>query len=249
MILANILTGILSLNLLHVKTPNEYVFFTGGNSLMPSFIYSNFLDKLKENKYIDSDVKNRVTVINNFDKTKSVLEQMLNIYNKNQNIIPISHSSGATSLINYCSKLNIKKAILLDPIDNKQLFGKEPFNYHNFDNVLILNTKKSYEWKMTLKNPVTKIPFIPIGRMKNNFKKYTEINFIDAGHCDILDNPYSDFMNKNLAEGLDERDSVNSYQKCIVDLINLFSYDKLNNETINVIYDKYEFKYELNEIK
>lgn len=243
--LVNILTGLLSLNILPGRVQHEYVFFTGGNSLMPSFIYSNFLDKLKENKYDDSEINNMVTVINNFDKTKPVLEQMLTIYTRNPNIIPISHSSGATSLINYCSKFNIKKAILLDPVDNKQLFDKDPLNYHNFDDVLILNAKKSYEWKMSLKNPIPKLPFIPIGRMKNNFKKYTEINFIDAGHCDILDNPYSNFMNNNLAEGLDDRDSVNSYQRCIVELINLFTYEKLNNETMSVIYDKYNFKYEL----
>ena len=213
-----------------IDTKPTLVFFTGGNSFMPSFIYSNFISKLKES--------NNVKVINNlnYKKENTILEELLDIYKKDNNFIPISHSSGATTLLNYCSKFDIKKCILMDPVDNNQFINKEKIlDVKNYDNVLILNADKSYKWNIKLPT-ISKIPFIPIGRLNyKNFKSYTQINFKDTGHCDILDDPYSNFMNNNLAEGLEDREKVLDYQKSIVNIINLYTADNLNNETVKTV--------------
>ena len=238
--LFNLITGILALNLISSNSlkvqKQNLVFFTGGNSIMPSFIYSNFINKLKD--YYN------VEIINNLDnKNNQVLEKLLNIYKKDNDFIALSHSSGATSLINYCNKFDISKYILLDPVDNNKLIKNKELEFNNNNKVLILNAEKSFNWNF---NSLPKIPFIPIGKLKNNFNNYNEITLKDAGHCDILDDPYSNFMNKNLAEGLSDRDKVSQYQQCLINLINLFTMDNLNNNTVQII-ENFDFEYNYKE--
>ena len=176
-----------SLNIINSPKPN-LVFFTGANSLMPSFIYSNFIYKLSENY--------KVTVINNLDKNENkVLTTLLNIYKQDKNFVALGHSSGATSLLNYCNKFDLNKYIFLDPVDNNKFLNNKELIFNNND-VLIINAEKSYKWKFN--NFLPKIPFIPVGKLKNEFAKYNEITIKDAGHCDILDEPYNNFMNNNL---------------------------------------------------
>lgn len=236
----SLVTALLSLNILpsnkiSIVKPNV-VFFTGGNSLMPSFIYSNFIEKLEE--YYT------VNVINNLEnKDNNVLEKLLNIYKEDKDFIAIGHSSGATSLLNYCNKFDINKYILLDPVDNNKLINNNELEFKD-NKVLIINAAKSYKWKSNF--PLPQIPFIPIGKLENKFENYNEIIIKEAGHCDILDDPYNSFMNKNFAEGLEDRQQVKSYQNCLINLINLYTMNNLNNKTVGVI-DNYNLEYEYNE--
>ena len=155
------------------------------------------------------------------------MEQIYENINENVNIIPIGHSSGCTTLINYCSKFkNIDKYILLDPVNNN--VNKESLSLNN-KNILQINADKSYQWKFT---PFPKMPFIPGFKMDlSEFKQnnITKISIKDYGHCDILDTAFSNIMHNTLAEGNENRDTLDDYKNFLVYLIDSY----INNLSIN----------------
>lgn len=114
----------------------KILFFTGGNSLMPVDIYSDFISRLKSN-YDVSIIKNSYK---NNKNSIELVEQLFEHSSENE-IVPIGHSSGCTTLLNYCTKLkNVKKCILLDPVDNNL---KENVDV-KFNEILQINAEKSY---------------------------------------------------------------------------------------------------------
>lgn len=196
------------------------LFFTGGNSLMPVEIYSNFIEKLN-NKF------NVIVVSNN--KNSDVIEQLLKY--TDQECMAVGHSSGCTTLVNYCSKFNnIKKAVLLDPVDNSKN-KLEP----KFDKVLFINAEKSYQWNF---KPF-KVPFIPAFAMKRTLFNNSEIiNIPDSGHTDILDSLWSNIMHSTLSPGNDDRSKISEYKDYIVNLIYDFYIENepyFENETVELI--------------
>ena len=204
----------------------KILFFTGGNSLMPIDIYSDFISKLKSN-YDVSIIKN--TYPN--DKNSLQLIEQLFEHSGEKEIIPMGHSSGCTTLLNYCSKLkNVNKCILLDPVNNNL---KKDINI-KFDKILQINAEKSYKWKTNegfdfLKNPIPKVPFIPAFAMDTKkictSSNITNIEIKQYGHCDILDTAFSNIMHNSFAEGNDDRNSLNEYRLLLNELITLFIND------------------------
>lgn len=229
------------------NTP-KILFFTGGNSLMPVDIYSDFISKLKT----DYEV---YTIKNYFQDNKNsikLIEQLFD-YSGEKEIIPIGHSSGCTTLLNYCSKLNnVKKCVLLDPVNN----NLDNNNNIKFDKILQINAEKSYKWKINrginfIKNPIPKIPFIPAFSM-NIKDMYSNINVTNIevknfGHCDILDTAFSNIMHNSVAEGNNERDSLNKYKDLIIELIYMYIND--NTYTIEKMKEhnkKFNIEYSVN---
>ena len=221
-----------------VNSP-KLLFFTGGNSLMPSDIYSDFISKLNS-KYDTSVIKNKYSNINK--NKENIIEQLLE-YSTESEIIPIGHSSGCTTLLNYCTKLkNIKKCILLDPVNNNlnnDLKGNKG-NLNNFESVLQINAEKSYKWKMGKDSPIPQVPFIPAFSMDitNLFQncestEITKIKVENYGHCDILDTAFSNIMHSSFAEGNNDRNSLNKYRELLLYLI-----DNYINETSNSLDSK-----------
>lgn len=211
----------------------KIIFFSGGNSYMPKDIYNDFLTKLKKN-YDVSVIQNSNS--NNF----AVMEQIYENINENSNIIPIGHSSGCTTLINYCSKFkNINTFILLDPVNNN-IKNDVSLSFNN-KNILQINADKSYKWKFT---PFPKVPFIPGFKMNlNKFEKnnITKISIKDYGHCDILDTAFSNFMHNTIAEGNENRETLDDYKNFIIYLIdsyiNNFELNNKNHENFNIEYN------------
>jgi hypothetical protein len=120
----------------------KLLFFTGGNALMPADIYSDFIRKL-ENKY-------EVYTIKNSNKDATVVIEQLLEYSSQEEIVPIGHSSGCTTLLNYCTKLkNTNKCILLDPVNNNlnEEVIKRIRKTNNIQTILQINAEKSYKWK------------------------------------------------------------------------------------------------------
>ena len=188
---------------------------------MPKDIYNDFLTKLKVN-YDVSVIKNSNN--NNF----AIMEQIYENMNENSNIISIGHSSGCTTLVNYCTKFkSIDKYILLDPVDNN-VNNDVTLKLRN-KNILQINADKSYKWKFT---PFPKVPFIPGFKMDlHKFKEnnITKISVKDYGHCDILDTAFSNFMHNTIAEGNENRETLDNYKNFIVYLIDCY----INNSPIN----------------
>jgi hypothetical protein len=226
----------------------KVLFFTGGNSLMPVDIYSDFIFKLKNN-YDVSIIRNNLP---NNKNSLELIEQLFE-YSGEKEVIPIGHSSGCTTLLNYCSKLkNVNKCILLDPVDNNL---KKDINI-KFNKILQINAEKSYKWKMNegfefIQNPIPKVPFIPAFSM-NTKKKFinsniTKIEIKEYGHCDILDTAFSNIMHNTLAEGNNDRNNLNEYRLLLNDLITLFINDnELTDELLDYHYNKFNIKYEIN---
>lgn len=214
--------------------PNA-LFFTGGNSLMPNLIYGGFIEKLNEVSNVEP-VQNSVGYFQN----DNMLTQLLDKNIADSNTFAISHSSGATTLLNYCSKFNVNKVILLDPVDNNKLVNKEFPDINKFSDVLVIKAEKSYKWsfdklrKNMLLIPNIKIPFIPLGKLDTSvFQNKTELIIKDFGHCDILDQPYNNYMHTSFSEGNDNRDLIPLYKTKLVEIINLFINDNLNEDTLN----------------
>jgi hypothetical protein len=226
--------NILVLALSFTVKPNA-LFFSGGNSLMPNLIYSGFIEKLNE----VSDVKCIQNSVSYFPNDNMVT-QLLDNDITNDGTFAISHSSGATTLLNHCSRFNINKVILLDPVDNNKLVNKEFPDINKFSDVLVIKAEKSYKWsfdklrKNMLLIPNIKIPFIPLGKLDTGvFQNKTEIIIKDFGHCDILDQPYNNYMHTSFSEGNDDRDLIPLYKTKIVEIINLFINDNLSEDTLN----------------
>lgn len=199
------------------------VFFTGGNSLMPPDIYSSFVNKLT-NDY-------EVFVIKN--NNKNSIEVLEKLYERSLNgpFLPIGHSSGCTTLLNYCSKLNnVKKCVLLDPVNNNL---DKNLKWNKFESVLQINAEKATKWKFNdgisfIKNPIPKVPFIPAFSLDTSkFENITKIEVLNYGHCDILDTAFSNIMHNSFAEGNENRETLDDYKDFLVFLIDSYYKDLL----------------------
>lgn len=193
---------------LPTKNLKSLLFFTGANSLIPADIYNNFISSLVYYKYSVSVLPNDY---------QASYEYIKSIENEYSSIIPIAHSSGCVNAINLSNNFkNIKKLILLDPVDNSKLFNL----FNNIQNkklfylkdLLIISAQKSYKWSL---DPFI-IPFIPAFRLdiKNllSLKSDLNIEFIESaqhGHCDILDPLWADLMHGTISKGVDNRDYKN----------------------------------------
>ena len=190
------------------KNLKSLLFFTGANSLIPADIYNNFISSLVYYKYSVSVLPNDY---------QASYEYIKSIENEYSSIIPITHSSGCVNAINLSNDFkNMKKLILLDPVDNSKLFNL----FNNIQNkklfylkdLLIITAEKSYKWSL---DPFI-IPFIPAFRLdiKNLLSLNSDLNveFIESeehGHCDILDPLWADLMHGTISKGVDNRDYKN----------------------------------------
>lgn len=238
--------NILAFALSFTVKPNA-LFFSGGNALMPNLIYGGFIEKLNEVVSV-KPIRNSI----NYFPNDNLITQLLENDIINKDTIAISHSSGATTLLNHCSKFNVNKVILLDPVDNTKLVNKDFPDINKFSEVLIIKAEKSYKWsfeklrKNMLLIPSIKIPFIPLGKLDTDvFQNKTEIVIKDFGHCDILDQPYNDYMHSSFSEGNNNRDLLPLYKKKIVEIINLFLNNDLNDETLNRTLTEYGIEYSI----
>jgi len=184
------------------QLPN-IVFYTGGNSYIPSHIYTNFLKTLASYDYnvyaADSNSENNELLYDNLSDNTYIL----------------GHSSGCINALNDSNNNKfIETAILLDPVKSNELniFSKKSLKIKYLKNILLLNAEKSYNWKLL---PKFKIPFIPgFALSEKDLKKINDklcvkkLTANDFGHCDILDNLYSDFMHKSFSEGNNNRDEL-----------------------------------------
>lgn len=208
------------------------VFFSGGNSLMPNMIYTNFLEKL-------SDIATVTPIKNSFKytETENILNQLLDNQITSENTYAVGHSSGATTLLNQCARFNVRKCVLLDPVDNNKLFNKDFPDLNRFGEFLIIKAENSYRWAFKEDNyilPNIKVPFIPFGDLNtDSIKNKTVITFKNFGHCDILDQPYSNYMHDTFAKGSPDRSLVPLYKKKVVEIIELFLEGNLNDYTLN----------------
>ena len=94
--------------------------------------------------------------------------------------------------------------------------------------------------------PSVKIPFIPLGKLDTDvFKNKTEIVIKDFGHCDILDQPYNDYMHGSFSEGNENRELVPIYKSKIVEIIKLFMYNELSEENLNKTFADTDINYSI----
>ena len=250
-----ILTNVLSLMYLltpsvNIKNNPKIIFFTGGNSLMPKDIYSSFISKLKNNYDLEVIQNSYITSDNNNKNSIKLLSQLYE-YSMDGPILPIGHSSGCTTLLNFCSKLNkIDKCILLDPVNNN--INKNDIDYNKFKSVLQINAEKSYKWKYNsginfIKNPLPKVPFIPAFIIDTSkFNNITKLEVLDYGHCDILDTAFSNMMHKTFAEGNNNRESLDNYKDFLISIINIYSNDsEMNMLNKDIMQNTYNIEFNL----
>ena len=194
----------------------QCLFYTGGGSEIPCEIYSSFLTKLSE--------KNLTVNVVNKDLKKSHIHLQSITHNKPTTII--AHSSGAIEALDACNYLdNIKKVILIDPVDSRFFFNQPEHDIlieprYKVDDILFLNARKSYKWKWF----PPKIPFIPFFGLNSNQVKFENKQCIIAkefGHSDILDYPWGNIMHQTFSEGLDNRDQskIDDYHEWLTTVI------------------------------
>jgi hypothetical protein len=197
------------------KATHSVIFFTGGNAIITSEVYTNFLSKLA-NQGISVFISPH-----NLEKSDELFETISDEY---LDVTNIGHSSGAVVAIkNANQNKDIKNCVLLDPVNSDQLLNsfrfptipfiqnkdQKPLKFKYIKDLLILNAKKSYEWKLF---PPT-IPFVPVFKMETEqlVKDNVNINLIEAekfGHSDILNPMWSDIMHNTISKGSDDRDET-----------------------------------------
>lgn len=216
------------------------VFYTGGNSIIPSEIYSNFIKVLALSNYNVYAVTNDENINNDlFD----YLEE-----SKSETIM-LGHSTGCVNAIKESNNNKfIKKLILMDPVNNNNIFNfnpipfikekKEELNLKYIKDILLLNAEKSYEWSVY---PKFNMPFIPIFAMKKNDIKKLKSNLNlqvskakDYGHSDILDSMYSDFMHSTISKGNEDRSEEDMYKYYIWILEQINNFVDVNSLTSNI---------------
>lgn len=166
------------------------LFFTGGNSLITHEIYSNFLVSLTAKqlsvytipfRYSSTDFANLVNEL----KTEYA------------DISVISHSSGSVPLIDAISQNpEIKKAVLLDPIDSR-LDRSKKIRLKYLQSLMMVRAEKSYEGENLAFIP----GFLELTADKLKLDTKCIVNELDAedyGHCDLLNPLYSNLIHKYL---------------------------------------------------
>tara|TARA_B110000285_G_scaffold34102_2_gene36140 strand:- start:3603 stop:4337 length:735 start_codon:yes stop_codon:yes gene_type:complete len=182
------------------------IFFTGGSGFAGYRIYKDFLNILAI-----KDISIYVPSFN-YNNINNLIEILKSEYDE---VILIGHSSGCSSLLNNCNLDNIKKIILLDPV-NTRLINKDKNKYilSNSNNVLFITAEKSY--KITF-DPFG-LPFIP-GFVKLNNESIICNNSIkyyiypNNGHTDILNKNLSNFMHYSRASVGDKQRNVYNYHR------------------------------------
>lgn len=105
--------------------------------------------------------------------------------------------------------------------------------YDNNDNVIDIT---NYNENDKLNNTICE------NKINNGIK--TIIEFPGYGHCDILDNKWSNIMHKSIAEGIENRDdlTLRTYRELCVDLLQLSFQDKLSPKIIRENIKEYDIK-------
>lgn len=213
------------------KETHSIIFFTGGNAIITSEVYTNFLSKLANQGL--SVFISPANLEKSDDLFEAISEEYLDVTN-------IAHSSGAVVAIkNANQNKEIKNCVLLDPVNSDQLLNsfrfptlpfiesnnQKPLQFKYIKDLLILNAKKSYQWKLF---PPT-IPFVPAFKMETDqlVKDNVNINLIEAekfGHSDILNPMWSDIMHKTISKGSDDRDEtiLDEYHEWLASTIHRF---------------------------
>jgi len=182
----------------NIKNNNKLdciIFYTGGNANIPSEIYNDFLTKLTSYN-ISTYIANPDNEIND-----QLLDKISDEYNS---ITLVGHSSGSMNAINLCNtNKNIKKIILLDPVDSRVISNNMPFdengdigfkiNIFNKNKKDNENKNKNKNKNIVLKNTNSvlflnakksyewnlfpfKIPFIPVFSLDKNLIKFDNNN-------------------------------------------------------------------------
>ena len=185
------------------------LFFTGGSNLFQSSIYEEFVEAL-ESRNIDV-----YKVPFQYQISQRDIDQLYSKYNYDyKSVNALGHSSGCTTLLNQCCKLDgIKHVFMLDPVNTN--FSKDKWNIKDkFESLSFIHAMKSY--KITF-DPFG-LPFIPIFKLTTENLDISEagggaggeagdetiltLDINNYGHSDILNQPLSDFMhNTRLSVG------------------------------------------------
>lgn len=191
--------------------PNGIVFYTGGSSVIPWTIYSDFLDTLLSScKKCNKEVT--LYLPDNENEFQTIRQN-------HENWVVLSHSSSALNALETAQIFDNSTFIMMDPVDKRPLsnLSKEslkfpiipvdifsPFsspdkiNIENVSTLCFLTAKKSYEWSIF----PFKFPFIPaFGLKPNDFdvQKDTRVFEYTAekyGHCDILNKNCAQFVSR-----------------------------------------------------
>lgn len=220
------------------STPTKNIaFYTGGNSIIPSDIYSGFLKQLANQGF-------SVYAMTNNNEANSLLYDTL----YGTDIYILTHSSGCVTAINDANTMrDINSAIFMDPVNNQGLIDRFNFIDNNklsiryLKDILIINAEKSYKWSIF---PEFNIPFIPGFRLTE--KELKSINSDidiscesaeDYGHSDVLDSIWSDFMHNTVSKGIDDRsdEELEKYHIWLALTISKYINNDINNDNSDMI--------------
>lgn len=202
---------LLLLSRINAITPSAskcVVFFTGGSGIIQPYLYRNFLHNIQKNN-VD------ICVPHFRENITKIVEKIKEDYTE---ITYVAHSSGATVALNNCID-PIQKLILLDPVNTR--LDDSKFKIETIRYLLFINAYKSFH---TTYEPygLPFIPFLRITRHQLDPSSNCVIKTIESskhGHCDILNQPFSDMMHySRIAVGVKERD-ITQYQEWLADEI------------------------------
>lgn len=103
-----------------IKNASCVCLFTGANSIIPSDIYSDFIQELTS--------QNIATYVltSDLEASKIVIGDNLEKY---ENVTLVGHSTGCVNALKMCNEFSkIKKLVLMDPVDNRILERATKFN-------------------------------------------------------------------------------------------------------------------------
>tara|TARA_B110000008_G_scaffold90694_1_gene92929 strand:- start:3959 stop:4789 length:831 start_codon:yes stop_codon:yes gene_type:complete len=244
-----------------------YFFPASLKNSIPQELYHAFLDKLKTNY----DVKYEMNP-----------EEIESLQETNQEILLLSHSSGANQLLETYDSLPetlTKKAVLIDPLDFKKykqsytmpsiqtwnetilssiptmprklvldldeiddslrtMFEKdylvELFQFmvrneeekqeNNKDNILLLNHKRSSQWRFF--PVVPPIHWLQMDLTQKENTTITTLEIDDYSHFDILDRPWANALNKMTMTSKSQEEH-DAYIDTIIPMIDTFYKDTL----------------------
>jgi hypothetical protein len=199
------------------KRPACLLFFTGLYGYMPYDIYSTLLHTI-------ATLNVTVYVPDADYSTEEIRQLAKKLQTDYTEIIPVSHSSGSLKIFDaFADKPEIKKAILLDPVNGNMFSANQHIVAPHMKNILLIHAKKTYEGNL--------IPFIPpFFRVKEEtfvLDKGGRVDIIESaehGHCDVLNPYYSNIISSKikLIGASQNRTSIYDYHHWIAQNIQCF---------------------------
>ena len=191
------------------------IFFSGANTRMPKFLYSDFVHRLEKLNVTVHDASSCKT-----ERDLDVLVQ--DALKVHDTLGLVSHSQGSTRLVETANFYpQVKNIVLLDPVRSLNV----DTHFKHADAALMVRATRAHEFWTAEDGP--RVPFLLGFNLRPNHVSLKAggpgLQVVDAsgfGHVDICDaNIATEFVASTVSQGVEDRQQLSAYREWTAALI------------------------------